>query len=722
MVQTNSTPTSRHTRTKTRCTLEPVSTLSKVVTYTSTVRQIVSHTIQLTKISSVIQFQTHVFQFSCNNGIPAFTKVADTPESNAYVLGVGHGTVTSLNDQPGSGLLWISDVEGSNLRIYNAVPNGPNLTLINSFVTPGVTKFTRPVFGDGIAYQGTTQGYIYAYGSPVNLPMNCSSPYDFGTVDLNATSAPVSIQCQATIALTVTGITLSGNANFVISTLTSLPATIAAGTNFSFQATFAPKSVGPLSSSIVLNTTQDTSGYSTNTPVQLRGIARSRTPLLQTNPNTVSFSGYITGQEAGGANQSIIFTNAGNGNLSITSISFSTTSETGPWISANVSRSGTSVGPFTFIGIPSNIPSNSGSTIIVNFNPTISGSYAAFVRVASNGGSRIFDVVASGSDYPVALLEFQTPDGSGWVKYDNTTAFTFGNVTENTTRYLKMRLTNNGSSNAAALSVTVSKPPFGNSGLIAASNNVDLAEGTILSPGQSATATLFCAAPKSQVNVPAYNGTTRWTMNTGDPSFGKQYIQFFCNAVAEQYGPTLGKTGTAKYEYVGCFRENNPGRQLATLIYNNATSNSNEMCISACSAAGYIFAGTQYTQECWCGYTRPKEIDSETDCNYPCTGNVNEICGGNGVNGGLAFISLFADSTRFDGNATEDPGPYTNPGTLGFTSLGCYSEGTNGRALANLQSIPAANLTVANCLSVCSGYALAGMEYSGEVRVLGSVR
>jgi hypothetical protein len=118
------------------------------------------------------------------NRVPSFTKVADFPEFNAGALGVGHGTVTSLNDQPRSGLVWVSDVEGLNLRIYNAVPVNGNLTLINSFNTPRTTKFTRPVFGDGIVYQGTTPGYLYAYGSPANLPLNCT-PLDFGMNNLN---------------------------------------------------------------------------------------------------------------------------------------------------------------------------------------------------------------------------------------------------------------------------------------------------------------------------------------------------------------------------------------------------------------------------------------------------------------------------------------------------------------------------------------------------------
>ena len=483
---------------------------------------------------NVISYQTHVFKFSCTNGVPAFTKVADSPEFNAGALGVGHGTVTSLSDQPGTGLVWVSDVEGLNLRIYNAVPVNGNLTLVNSFNTPGTTKFTRPVFGDGVVYQGTTQGYLYAYGSPVNLPMNCTS-LNFGMVNLNSTSLSQTVQCQANTALQVTAVALTGNPNFVLSGLRVLPFSVAAGNNFSFQATFAPKSVGPLSSTVVVNTTQVMSGYSINTPIQLKGIAQNQAPLLKITPNTVSFSGVITGQEQGGVNQSVIFNNLGNANAVITSIQYSTVSETGPWISANSSVSGTVVGPFTFMVLPASIPGNSASTIVINFDPLTSGNYAAFVLVKSNGGSALFDVVGQGGDYPVAKIEFQTPDGSGWVPYNNASYFSFGNVTENTSCYLKMRVSNVGSMNAAGLSLTVSKPPFGDAGLIGAANNVDLAEGTILYAGQNATASLFCSVPKAQINTPSYNGTANWTMNLGDPNFGLQHIGFFCKAIAPQY-------------------------------------------------------------------------------------------------------------------------------------------------------------------------------------------
>ena len=543
---------------------------------------------------NVVRYQTRVFKFSCDgSGNPQFTVAAFTKEMNAYILGTGHGTTTSLNGREGTGLYWISDVEGLNLRIYDAIPPsiGGNLTMINSFNAPGITKFTRPVFGDGTAYLGTVTGALYGFGSPVNLPLNCSSPYEFGRVALKNSSTSLTITCTANIAATVTGVGSTGNANFNLSSLPTGNLQLAKGASFSFRASFNPQSVGPLSSDALVNTTNSVIGYTSSTPVTLKGIGSSSAPLLAIGPNTVSFN-TIASEQVGGVNESAIFSNVGDSILTIRNISYSLKSEKGPWVTPNITSASVKVGPFTFIGVPSIIAANGQSIVIINYNPIVAGNDACFLSVASDGGTSILDVVAVAATYPRAVIEFEKFDGSGWTKLDNASTFSFGNVTENQTRNLRLRVTNNGSTSAAPLSITVSKPPFGLQGIVGAVNNIDLAEGTIIAAGQSATAILYCSVPKSQYNVPAYPGSAQWTINTGDIELGKQTMAFACTAVAEQVGP-LFTNGSARFGYVGCYRENNPGRQLAIQTYGDSR-NTIERCVNACFTAGWLFAATQY--------------------------------------------------------------------------------------------------------------------------------
>ncbi|CAG8971095.1 hypothetical protein HYALB_00010672 [Hymenoscyphus albidus] len=675
----------------------------------------------------VIQFPTHVFKFACNAGIPSFTKVADSPSKNAYVLGVGHGTVTSLNGQIGTGLVWTSDVQGFNLQIYKAVPENGLLTQINQFNIPGTTKFTRPVFGDGRAYVGTTLGFIYGFGSPVNLPLNCSSPYDFGIANLNNATIAKKITCTALSQVTISNATLTGDANFVISNMPSIPATIETGGTFSFDAVFNPKAVGPLSSDVILSTTNNVAGFSTSTPVSFRGTGQSVNALLQVSPLTLAFQAVIAGNQVGGVNQSVLFNNLGNSPLSIPEIKYSIKSEDGPFIPANGTAAEPEAGSFKFMGLPSTIPGNSGVTVQVNFDTSVTGNFAAYLNVVSNGGTKIFDVLGTAGSAPVALVEFQTPDGNDWVKYEKGSNFTFGNVTENTTRQLKLRVTNNATTDGASLSITVSKPPFGIPGIIGANNQIDLAEGTILKPGENATATLYCSVPKSQWNMDPYVGDAHWTMNVNDLEFSKQDIPFTCGAVSEQAAP-LQSNGLGYYRYTGCFKEDNPGRQLKSQLYSNV-NNTQAMCIAACAAAGQTFCGTQYNRECWTGPTIPNLKVEDGNCNFPCAGDVNQICGGDGLDGTGSYISLFADMRSFDGNTTipiptpttsSSPAPTATGGPQirqivgNYVFQGCYNELTVGGRALSKSTYTNDSMTLELCSSFCSEAAYFGVEYGRE--------
>lgn len=55
-----------------------------------------------------------------------------------------------------------------------------------------------------------------------------------------------------------------------------------------------------------------------------------------------------------------------------------------------------------------------------------------------------------------------------------------------------------------------------------------------------------------------------------------------------------------------------------------------ESCTQACQSAGYSLAGTEYSDECYCGnaFSNGGAPTPLSDCNMPCAGNAAEICGG----------------------------------------------------------------------------------------------
>lgn len=57
-----------------------------------------------------------------------------------------------------------------------------------------------------------------------------------------------------------------------------------------------------------------------------------------------------------------------------------------------------------------------------------------------------------------------------------------------------------------------------------------------------------------------------------------------------------------------------------------------EHCINFCTVEGYVYAGIQFHTQCFCGNMFPKnpphpKLD-ESECDKPCRGNPNQMCGG----------------------------------------------------------------------------------------------
>jgi len=538
--------------------------------------------------------QTVAFKFGINsNGDPVFTQAGKTAETAAGRQGVGHTTVTSMNGAPGSGILWVSDVDGANLRAYSTIPvNGvlPTLALLNNV---GQTKFSRPSFGDGRVYLTSHTGYITAFGSPVKMPLNCSSPYNAGTVSIGNTSTTV-ITCRAKIPLTINFTNLDDGTNFNIFGYT-LPKGLAIGEAFSLTANFTPKSVGPLSTNINIQTINEgTEQFSTNTPVVIRGVAVSLSPILTIQPTVLSFGEVITEEDRAGKDLDFTIQNNGQMPLVIQDYQISVNSPTGPFLPGQLFP--LKAGPFTFVDLPMVNSSIAGSGAIstsVNFNPTVDGYYKAYLLITTNGGKNVLGSFGRAGGKPKALLEWQLGNGT-WVAYQKGISFAFGSVPLGTQAFRKLRLRNLGGTN---LTTSVSKPPI--SGALAAVNPLgSIPEGSQVAPNSSIEATLICSPPKSQVNEDPTILIAVWTMNNNDAAFGKTEIKFTCNGASNQVGP-LDENRQGWYRYLGCFKDSNPNRNLEELLYYSA-NNTNGRCQFDCMNKGlqFAYAATEYEGEC----------------------------------------------------------------------------------------------------------------------------
>jgi hypothetical protein len=90
---------------------------------------------------------------------------------------------------------------------------------------------------------------------------------------------------------------------------------------------------------------------------------------------------------------------------------------------------------------------------------------------------------------------------------------------------------------------------------------------------------------------------------------------------------SAGAAGT----YLGCFPDD------ASRDLNGFSTSFGDMTIEGCNATcqvkGFIYAGTQFGSYCFCGNTVGRiGAAVESRCQYPCSGNAQQICGGNYAN------------------------------------------------------------------------------------------
>ena len=81
-----------------------------------------------------------------------------------------------------------------------------------------------------------------------------------------------------------------------------------------------------------------------------------------------------------------------------------------------------------------------------------------------------------------------------------------------------------------------------------------------------------------------------------------------------------------------------------------------------CNSTGYSFAGVQDGSKCVCASEHPHSKTAYEDCNMPCSGDENKICGGDWK------LNLYGDG--------QDTSPFQPPGTNGTSRvqyIGCYS-------------------------------------------------
>jgi hypothetical protein len=203
-------------------------------------------------------------------------------------------------------------------------------------------------------------------------------------------------------------------------------------------------------------------------------------------------------------------------------------------------------------------------------------------------------------------------------------------------------------------------------------------------------------------------------------------------------------TGNAPTWYsLGCYTDSVAARTLSVGagVPGGPASMTQELCTAQCSALGYVFSGTEYSAECYCGNSLANgggpAPDGNAKCNMPCNGNAAEICGGPDrltmfkygippTTGGSSTVSTTpassttpvasSTSATLTVSSTSTSASATTPS--GWKALGCYTDLVASRSLANNVAVAGGAAAMSNeaCLTSCKagGYTYSGTEYGQE--------
>ncbi|PID95608.1 MAG: hypothetical protein CSA94_00740, partial [Bacteroidetes bacterium] len=226
-------------------------------------------------------------------------------------------------------------------------------------------------FGDG----------VYVDDIEVKGEMNESAPviavtpenYDFGTVEVGQTTTNTfTVMNTGNATLTISGITLSGNAAF---TTNGMPTAVAPNGNYTFDVVFMPTAAGMVSATVTI------ANNSATPTVMVTVSGTGESSVTPTSEITVTPENYDFGSIEVGQTATNTFTvmNTGNATLTISGIT----------LSGNAA--------FTTNGMPTAVAPNENYTFDVVFMPTAAGMVSATVTIANNSATPTVMVTVSGT-------------------------------------------------------------------------------------------------------------------------------------------------------------------------------------------------------------------------------------------------------------------------------------------------------------------------------------
>lgn len=331
--------------------------------------------------------------------------VSNAPNSPATVTLSGTGVQGQLTASPSPVAFGTVAVGATGTQIVT-LTNGGSASVTVSALTPagagfGVSGLTLPAtipagqsstftatFAPAVA--GAVTGSVTITSTAPNSPSTVSlsgtgtqpgvsatpSSASFGNVTVGSpNSQTIRISNTGSASLKITQANVSG-AGFSINGL-ALPATIAAGSNTTFNVVFGPTSAGAVTGSVSLVSNAPNSPLS----IPLTGTGVAQTFILNASSSNLAFGNVNVGSNA---TQNVTLTNAGNSTVTV----------------SNFTITGTG---FTATGVTNGLAIASGqtATLAVKFTPASTATISGTATVTSNATNSPLAITLSGTGVQV---------------------------------------------------------------------------------------------------------------------------------------------------------------------------------------------------------------------------------------------------------------------------------------------------------------------------------
>jgi hypothetical protein len=267
------------------------------------------------------------------SGNPALSLAGNTSEDFGYTSGAP--IVTSDGTTPGSGVVWVTNVDGptganGRLCAYDAVPANSHLNLLRCFPIGTAAKFTSAAAAGGRVYAGTRDGIVYGFGQPTTAALTTAQTA-FGDVPVGQSkTATVTV----TAARTVTVNAVATDQPFAVTSAPALPVTLTAGQQISVPVTFAPTAPGSFTGALRFSVTEAGLSYTLGAGLQGNAIR----PGFTATPGTLAFGQIPVGSAK---NLTVNFTNTGTTDETVTGV----TAPTGAFTASGLPAVGTVLAP-----------------------------------------------------------------------------------------------------------------------------------------------------------------------------------------------------------------------------------------------------------------------------------------------------------------------------------------------------------------------------------------